>query len=202
MNRSAETAKSRHTGRVPKLTPELQKLFFETLRLTGFQRHAAMSCGVRDKTICLWKTKGRQQKSGIYRTFVEEFDKFTAERIAIGAELHYRVAHGEIFKSPRRKWITTPRGDTIQLDEIELDENGQPVMVDVCTGPDLRAIEWELARLDPETYTLKRTRSIALNESDRTVKPPLVEVLNQIGRIPEDLTRRVVIKPLPEKKNS
>lgn len=190
MDRAAKTAKSRHTGRVPKLTPELQKLFFETLRLTGFQRHAAMSCGVQDKTICLWKTKGRQQKSGIYRAFVEAFDKFRAERVAAGAELHHQVAHGHTFKSPRRKWLTTPHGDMIQLDEIELDKNGQPVMVDMCSGPNLRAIEWELVRFDPGTYALKHSGTIINNnENELRVRPSLAEVLNEVGNIPEDLRR-------------
>jgi hypothetical protein len=202
MDRAVETAKSRHTGRVSKLTPELQKLFFDTLRLTGFQRRAAMRCGVEAKTVCLWKTKGRQQKNGIYREFVESFDKFKAERIAAGAELHYRVSHGQIFKSPRRKWLTTRRGDMIALDEIELDKNGQPIMVDTCTGPDLRAIEWELVRLDPETYALKRRGTTVNNKNEMRVRPSLVDVLAAIGDIPEDLTRRALMERISNRLKS
>src|ERR1700733_14922563 len=111
MEGAVETPKSRHTGRIPRLTPELQKLFFETLRLTGFQRHAAMSCGVQDKTACLWKAKGRRQRSGTYRECVKAFDRFKAERIAAGAELHHQVAHGQIYKGPKYIYLKTSGGD-------------------------------------------------------------------------------------------
>ena len=96
-----------------------------------------MCCGVEDKTICLWKAKGRQQKSGIYREFVEAFDKFTAERIAASAELHYQVAHGQIYKGPKYVYSETPRGYLIPTNEVVKDEKGDPVIVDCCDGVNL-----------------------------------------------------------------
>jgi hypothetical protein len=180
MEGAVETPKSRHTGRIPRLTPELQKLFFETLQLTGFQRHAAMSCGVQDKTVCLWKTKGRQQKSGIYRDFVEAFDKFKAERIAAGAELHYQVAHGQIYKGPKYVYLKTIRGDLIRTNEVVKNENGDLVMVDCCDGINLKAIEWELARLDPETYAAKKADTRVNNRSS-VDRVSLSNVLHVIG---------------------
>jgi hypothetical protein len=190
-----ENPKSRHTGRVPKLTPELQKLFFEALRLTGFQRHAAMACGVQDKTVCLWKTKGRQQKSGIYRTFVQEFDKFRAEPIAVSAELHHQVAHGEIYKGPRYVYMKTARGGLVRTSEIEKDEKGDPVIINCCDGINLKAIEWELARLDPQMYAL-RPRGVAItninaNQQNIDARPMLIDVLKKIGTVPEESVRRV-----------
>jgi hypothetical protein len=146
------TPKSRHTGRVPKLTPELTEAFLRDPATDRFQPHAAMSCGVQDKTIWLLKSKGRRQRSGIYREFVKAFDKYKAERIAAGAELHHQLVHGQIYKGPKYVYLKTHRGDLIHINEVMKDENGDPVIVDCCDGVNLKAIEWELARLDPEAY--------------------------------------------------
>jgi hypothetical protein len=64
------------------------------------------------------------------------------------------------------------------------------MMVDCCDGVDLRAIEWELARIDPETYS-QQALNVAV-QTNLEVKPLLIDVLKEIGPLPEDATRRAL----------
>jgi hypothetical protein len=53
------------------------------------------------------------------------------------------------------------------------------------------AIEWELARLDPETYGRKSGGVVATVNPQTNLdgKPSLVEVLKRIGAMPDVMTR-------------
>jgi hypothetical protein len=177
--RSAE--RSKHTGRVPKLTPEIQKLFIETLRLTGNYRAAANRCAIDPATPMTWKAKGETQVRGIYRDFREACIRTLGERVTLSAGIHYRVSHGQIYKAPLRKREFTPRGDLIETNELALDKEGRPIFVDVCDAPDLKAIEWELARIDPETYALKPGGVTVNSQTNVEVGLTLVDVLDKIG---------------------
>jgi hypothetical protein len=63
-------------------------------------------------------------------------------------------------------------------------------MVDCVQDIDLRAIEWELVRLDPETYAVKRSRVTVkvCQQTNVGAKPLLVEVLERLGEIPGSST--------------
>jgi hypothetical protein len=185
-----KVASSQHSGRKPKLTPESQQLFLDAFRVTGNHRMAAKSIGVAIATVMSWKAKGEKQTSGIYREFLDACTRAIAERITSSADIHYRAAHGEIYRAPKRKWIATAQGKWIQTNEIEVDDDGAPIMVDCVQDIDLRAIEWELARLDPETYAVKRSRVTVkvCQQTNVGAKPLLVEVLERLGEIPGSST--------------
>lgn len=181
---------SKHTGRKSKLTPELQKQFIETLRLTGNYRTAAMRVGVSEKTICEWKVKGEQQPLGIYTEFRKACMRTLADRVTLSAGIHFRVSHGQIYKAPRMVYLYDDKNSPTPTNEVALDAEGKPVMVDCCDGVDLRAIEWELARIEPETYSQRAIDLVINQQTNVEVRPLLIDVLKEIGPLPENATRR------------
>jgi hypothetical protein len=126
----------------------------------------------------------------IYADFRQACMRTLADRVTLSAGIHFRVSHGQIYKGPRMVYIYDDKGSPTPTNEVAKDENGATVMVDCCDGVDLRAIEWELARIDPDTYS-QRAINVAV-QTNLEVKPLLIDVLKEIGPLPEDATRRAL----------
>lgn len=62
-------------GRVPKLTPEVQKIICAIMTEVGDLRIASRGAGVGYSTVKSWKAKGRQQKSGKYKRFLDALEE-------------------------------------------------------------------------------------------------------------------------------
>lgn len=67
-------------GRPPKLTPEIQRQIISILVQCGTVEDAAYVAGIREATLYKWKQRGREQKAGIYRDFVEALERALVKR--------------------------------------------------------------------------------------------------------------------------
>jgi hypothetical protein len=107
--------------------------------------------------------------------------------MAMAATRHHQLAVGGIVKKPKRQVLYTENGTPIETTRIEraplrdedgnvlLDAHGQPrlegeiIWEEHWSDPDVRAMEWELDRLDPETY-VKQPDVAVTNETHVSVE--------------------------------
>jgi hypothetical protein len=106
--------------------------------------------------------------------------------IAMAATRHHQLAVGGIIKKPKRQVLYTEKGTPIETSLIErtpmVDEHGQIMLgpegktipgeivwEEHWQDPDPRAMEWELDRLDPETY-VKQPDVAVTNETHVSVE--------------------------------
>lgn len=62
-------------SRPTKLTPEVQAAIAENVLHGATYRDSAEACGVSIATFNLWMQKGREQKSGVFRTFLDTIEE-------------------------------------------------------------------------------------------------------------------------------
>jgi hypothetical protein len=175
-------------GQQSLLNPELQAKIIDGLRMSGTLTAAALYAGIDRLTLARWLNIGEKAEEGSqHRSLYNEVLNARGSFIIAGAGRHHRWAIGGIIEKPRLKTIVTETGAIIRTDEVELDQDGNPVMVKSWLNPDVRAIEWEMARLAPEDYASPdAARVTQINNQKTELRPSLIAVLEQLGPIPDD----------------
>lgn len=133
-------------GRPSKLNPQTAGEFLAKLRSSGNVAASADSAGLGVATVYHWLALGRQRNSGPYREFLEAYTRARGDYRLQRATRHHEIAIGGIEKKP-----ATIEGTNI----IKRDENGQIVWKEHWREPNIRALEWEMQRDEPETYGLR-----------------------------------------------
>lgn len=83
----------KQTGRISVLTPALTKNIATRMRAINSLEDAAVHCGVHRSTVFTWLAKGREQKVGPYRDFLDAIERAkAARRIGFAAQL---LSHGK-----------------------------------------------------------------------------------------------------------
>ena len=65
-----------------KLTPDTQAKIIEAIKLGSTKTLAASYAGISRRTFYNWMEKGEEQKTGIYRDFLDALDQAEGERVA------------------------------------------------------------------------------------------------------------------------
>lgn len=76
----ATTYPPRKHGRPSSLTPEISKTICNYVELCGSLEDAAAKAGVSRTTVFIWQQKGREQKRGPYRDFLNAIEDAKAKR--------------------------------------------------------------------------------------------------------------------------
>ncbi len=140
-------------GRPVKLTPEIAALFLETYRSTGNITVSAHGAGLGASTVHGYLRRGQQQRSGMWRDFLDEVTRARGDFLASLATAHHKFAIGGIRKKPRCRIVTTEQGVEITTTEIIRDPVTKEIeWIEHWQEPDARAQEWELSRLDRTNY--------------------------------------------------
>jgi hypothetical protein len=145
-------------GRPSKLNPQTAGEFLAKLRSSGNMAASADSSGLGVATVYHWLALGRQRNSGPYREFLEAYTRARGDYRLLRATRHREIAVGGIEKKP-----ATVEGT------IKRDENGEVVWQEQWREPNVRALEWEMERDEPETYG---RRSEAAPQADVTIESP------------------------------
>jgi hypothetical protein len=147
-------------GRPSKLNSQTAGDFLAKLRSSGNTAASADSAGVGVATIYHWLELGRQRNSGPYREFWEAYTRARGDYRLLRATRHHEIAIGGIERKP-----ATVEGTTL----IKRDENGEVVWEEHRREPNVRALEWEMQRDEPETYSL---RSDPAPQTDTVAESP------------------------------
>jgi hypothetical protein len=177
------------SGRPPKLTPEIAEKFFETLRATGNQNAAAGRIGVDPKTVIAWRNRGAAQTRGIYREFHNQCLKLRAAVVVADAEKHHRLSVGGIIRKPKVVVVTTEKGAECRTTQIQRNAAGEIEWEEHWQEPDKGALEWELSRLDPETYAVKP--DVPVNQTTNIISIDIAREL--IERAPAAVASREAV---------
>jgi len=148
-------------GRPSKLDPQTAEAFLAKLRSSGNVAASADSAGVGVATVYHWLELGRQRNSGPYREFWEAFTRARGDYRLLRATRHHEIAIGGIEKKP-----VTVEGKSL----IKRDENGEVVWEEHWREPNVRALEWEMERDEPETYG---RRSDGAPQTDVAIESPM-----------------------------
>jgi hypothetical protein len=143
-------------GRPSKLNSQTAGEFLAKLRSSGNVAASANSAGLGVATVYHWLELGRQRTSGPYREFLEAYTRARGDYRLLRATRHHEIAVGGIEKKP-----ATVEGTNL----IKRDENGEVVWEEQWREPNVRALEWELERDEPEIYGRR---------SDATPQPDIV----------------------------
>jgi hypothetical protein len=147
-------------GRPSKLNPQTAGEFLAKLRSSGNVAASADSSGLGVATVYHWLALGRQRNSGPYREFLEAYTRARGDYRLLRATRHHEIAIGGIEKEP-----ATVEGTSL----IKRDENGEVVWEEHWREPNIRALEWEMQRDEPEVYG---RRSDTAPPTDVTIESP------------------------------
>ena len=151
----------RMPGRPSKLNSQTAGDFLAKLRSSGNVTASADSAGVGVATIYHWLELGRQRKSGAFREFLEAFGRARGDYRLYRAIRQHDIAIGGIEKKP-----ATNAGTTL----IKRDENGEVVWEEHWREPNVRALEWEMERDEPDIYGRRSDTAPPSNISDQAPK--------------------------------
>jgi hypothetical protein len=137
-----------------KFTPETTATFLARFRNSGNATASADAAGIGKRTLFDWLEKGRSEaeEDGEYREFLAAFEKARGEMRDLRAARHYRVAFGGIERKPKCRTYTTEAGLEITTNEIERTEDGELQWVEYWREPDVKAMQWLMARDEPAVY--------------------------------------------------
>jgi hypothetical protein len=135
-------------GRPSKLTEEVAKRILSNFRQGGRLIYAAARQGVSRSTLFSWLKRGERESSGPYHGFSRAVALVGEERIVSLALRHHRLATGCVMELPARDKSGRVRGDA----------KGEQIISHVAFRPNSGAMEWELKRLDPDTYDVGKVR--------------------------------------------
>lgn len=96
------STKKSKAGRKLQLTPELQKKLTDQLKVAGTLEDAAAFVGIGKSTLFAWLAKGRAQKKGPYREFLEATNRALQERRVLREQLLIKASTG-----PKGDWRAT-----------------------------------------------------------------------------------------------
>jgi hypothetical protein len=126
-------------------------------------------------TLFAWLKRGEREASGPYRNFCRAVAVVGEERIASLALNHHRLATGCMMEMPARDKSGRMRADA---------KDGQ-VVSRVVFRPQRGAMEWELKRLDPNTYDVKKGRLSPVVRKGRSKRPRRALPREQVGELLE-----------------
>ena len=135
--------KNYRTGRPSKLTPKIQEMILDCIRMGLTYSKAAELVGITRHTLLNWRKWGQAEKSGIYFNFFNALQKAEAE--------------GEI--QCLQKIQEAARGGQEIIDSKELYQGKKlikQITKTVKSVPDWRAAAWILERRYPERYGRRR----------------------------------------------
>ena len=145
-------AKSKRTGRIPKLTPEVHKDIIRDLGAGVPREHAAEHAGVHRTTLFRWLARGRKDKSGPFRDLCNAVKKAEAEAVAASVARIRRAAQGgQVIE---RTTTTTTRKDGSSTTKV----------VEKTTAGQWTADAWWLERRHPEEFASNRQEAKELRE--------------------------------------
>jgi hypothetical protein len=115
------------TGRPSTLTLQLQADFVRYLEAGNYLDVAAQLCGVSRKTVNLWERRGRRQKRGKYRDFLDAVKKAEGRVetrnlliIAKAAEKHWQAAAWWLERRNPQRWMRKERRELTGADGKKL----------------------------------------------------------------------------------
>jgi hypothetical protein len=165
-------------GRPGKLTEDLAKHILANLRQSGRLIDAAAREGISKSTLFAWLKRGNRESSGAYHSFSRAVLTVGEERIASLAFRHHRLATGCVMEMPTHHKSSRMRGAA----------KGGQVISRVALRPNRTAMEWELRRLDPDTYEVKKEPSSdAVARRGRRKRPRGVLPREPIGELLEPM---------------
>jgi hypothetical protein len=150
-----------------KFTAETTATFLSRFRNSGNASASADAAGIGARTLCDWLERGRGEakEDGEYRDFLEAFEKVRGEMRDLRAARHYRVAFGGIERKPKCRKYVTEAGLEVSTTEIERGPDGELQWEEHWREPDVKAMQWLMARDEPAVYGNPET---TLNVRDTT----------------------------------
>jgi hypothetical protein len=137
-------------GARPKLTPQLLEIFVQTVRQTGRYSTAAMRCGITTSCAANWRTRGETEARGLYHEFFVETSRARGDFVRACATRHHQVVLGGLIPLP----LEDKDGNPVKEHEPDCKTPARcrcPVIyAEKVVMPDVRGMEWELDRLDPQ----------------------------------------------------
>jgi hypothetical protein len=112
-------------------------------RQSGSLKNASLRAGVSKSTLFDWLQRAKHDDLGPYRAFSDALALARAERVAVLTIRHREVALGGVVQLP----VVDRFGRQLY------DTDGKPLFAAVLLRPNCDAMEWELERLDPQTYS-------------------------------------------------
>ena len=146
------------TGRPTKLTAEVQEQIVTAVQNGAYLETAAAYAGVSKQALFKWLKRGREQKRGLYRNFVDAVEKAMADAELRDLALISRAAAGVPIK--KTKTIKRANG-TIET------------TVEESTQVSWQAAAWRLERRFPDRYGRRYAKQDNETENDEP-KPPKI----------------------------
>jgi transposase-like protein len=163
-------------ARPGKLTEDTAKRILANLRQSGQLINAAAREGISKSTLFAWLKREERESSGLYNSFSRAVAVIGEERIASLALYHHRLATGCVMEMPARD----------KSGRMRCDAKGRQVISHVAFRPNRGAMEWELKRLDPNTYDVKKDcLSEAVVRKGRMKRPRRALPREQVGGLLE-----------------
>ena len=82
-----------------KLTPDTQAKIIQAIKLGSTKTLAASYAGISRRTFYNWMEKGEEQKTGIYRDFLDALDQAEGERVARWLAIINKAAQNDNWTS-------------------------------------------------------------------------------------------------------
>lgn len=150
-------ARSKRTGRIPKLTPEVRAAVARDVAAGVPREHAAERAGVHRATLFRWLARGRKDHTGPYRDLCDALKKAEAEALAASVARIRRAAQGG--QVTERTTTTTTRKDGSSTTKV----------VEKCTAGQWTADAWWLERRHPDAFAGNRHDVKELREQLKTL---------------------------------
>jgi len=170
-------------GRPSKLDSETVNVFLDTLKGTGNVRTSAERACIGVTSVYRWLELGNEAKSGPFREFRHAFMRAKGEFNAQSQIIHHRWANGGIIKEPKTK-----RDEKTGERVVVRDGNGEIVWQERYLRPDLRALEWEIARADTEAYgrqpeiSIEHKINVGISKQETEERVSIVAQALRMGR--------------------
>jgi hypothetical protein len=150
-------AKSKRTGRIPKLTPEVQTAIVRDIAAGVPREHAAERASIHRATLFRWLARGRKDRTGPYRDLCDAVKKAEADALAASVARIRRAAQGgQVIE---RTTITTTKPDgTVVTKSVEKVTRGE-----------WTADAWWLERRHPDEFAGNRHEAKELREQLQAV---------------------------------
>jgi hypothetical protein len=141
-------------GRKSIFIEQTQDLILTYYRQTGDLKNSALRAGMSERSFFRWKERCEKAQSGPLHSFWQEYQRAKGERCSVVRGRHFQRAQGGIFAVP----VCDKNGTPVR------DAEGKLEMREKYFEPDLKAMRWELAILDPQTYGSEEERAATLPE--------------------------------------
>jgi hypothetical protein len=145
-------AKSKRTGRIPKLTPEIHAAVVRDIAAGVPREHAAERASIHRATLFRWLARGRKDRAGPYRDLCDAVKRAEADALAASVARIRRAAQGgQVIE---RTTTTTTRKDGSSTTKV----------VERMTAGQWTADAWWLERRHPDEFAGNRHEAKELRE--------------------------------------